>query len=84
MEEMTRLIEEGADNIMPFSDGKFEMGLEENYGEQMVPSTFMSYLEDEVKEIKCLFWAVYCNNNLFDLKSTLITSGDYDERLVHK
>ena len=59
MEEMTRLIEEGADNIMPFSDGKFEMGLEENYGEQMVPSTFMSYLEDEVKEIKCLFWAVY-------------------------
>ena len=45
------------------------MSLEENCCEQMVPSTFLSYLEDEVKEIKSLFWAGNYSNNLTDLKS---------------
>ena len=37
----------------------------------MVPSTFLSYLEDEVKEIKSLFQAGNYNNNLFKLNKYL-------------
>ena len=52
MERMATLSEEAADNIMPYCYNEFEMSLEENCVESMVPSTFLSYLEDEVKEIK--------------------------------
>ena len=54
---------------MTCCNDEFEMSLEENCGEQMVLSTFLSYLEGQVKENKSLFQAGNYNNNLFDLKS---------------
>ena len=66
MEKMAALSEETVDNIT-CCDDEFEMSLEENCGEQMVPSTFLSYWEDEVKEIKSLFSAGNYNNNLVNL-----------------
>ena len=69
MEKMATLSEEAVDNIMACCHDEFEMSLKENCGELMVPFTFLSFLEDKVKEIKSLFQAGNYNNNLFDLKS---------------
>ena len=71
MEKTATLSEEVADHIMPYCDDEFEMSLEENSGEQMVPATFLSYLEEELKVFKSLFQAGNYNNNLFDLKKYL-------------
>ena len=71
MEKMATLSEEAVVNIMPCCNDEFEMTLEENCGEQMVPSIFLSFLEDEVKQIKSLFQAGNYNNNLLVLKKYL-------------
>ena len=71
MEATAALSEAAAEHIMPYHDVEFEMNLEENSGEQMVPTTVLSYLEEEIKEIMSLFQAGNYNDNLFDLKKYL-------------
>ena len=71
METMAELSEAAAEHVMPYHDDEFDMSLEENSDEQMVPATFFSYLEEEFKEIKSLFQAGTYNNNLFDLEKYL-------------
>ena len=71
MKAMTALSEAAAEHIMPHHDVEFEMSLEGISGEQMVSTTFLSHLEEKIKEIKSLFQTGEYNNNLFDVKRCL-------------
>ena len=68
---MVALCEEAADHIMPYCNDEVKMTLEEPSGGWMVNPPVLSYLEEELKNNKLLFWAGNYSNNLFDLKKYL-------------